>query len=150
VIIQADARDPRSILQQPDAQRLLDLSRPLGVLLIALLHFIPDDAAAAQLMRTLQDCIAPGSYVAVSHALSEPTAALTPEGLSASTQVYRQSDSPFAARAREHIAHLLAGLELVKPGLVYVPLWRPEGPDDVFLQEPERSAMLAAVGRKPA
>jgi hypothetical protein len=62
--------------------------------------------------------------------------------------VYQRSTAAFAARSRAQIQQLIAPLELVEPGLVYAPLWQPEGPDDVLLEEPERSAILAAVGRK--
>jgi hypothetical protein len=147
-VIQADARHPEQVLQHPDVVRLLDVSRPIGVLVVALLHFIRDDAEARQLMCALSDLVAPGSYFLFSHALSEATAVLTPGGLATASSVYDQSTSPFTARSRECIAQLLAEFQLVEPGLVLLPLWRPEGPDDVFIDEPKRSAALAAVGLK--
>ena len=58
------------------------------------------------------------------------------------------ADTQLSGLARAQIQQLIAPLELVEPGLVYVPVWRPEGPDDVLLEEPQRSAGLAAVGRK--
>jgi SAM-dependent methyltransferase len=149
-VIQADARQPEQVLEHAEARQLLDLSQPVGVLVVALLHFIRDDAEAEQLMRSLRDVVAKGSYFVFTHAMSEPTVVLTPEGLATAARVYDRSTSPFAARSREGIARLVAELDLVDPGLVLVPLWRPEGPDDVFIAEPERSAGLAAVGFKRA
>ena len=147
-VIQADARRPETIFQHEEARQLLDVTRPLGVLVVALLHFIADDDEAQTLMEALYDLVAPGSYFAFSHAMSEPTAVLTPQALETASRVYLQSPTPFAARSRERIQRLVEHLELVEPGLVYPPLWRPEGPDDTFLNEPERTAGLGAVGRK--
>jgi hypothetical protein len=149
-VLQADARQAQVILQHPETVRLIDFKEPVGVLAVALLHFIPDDAEAEQVIRSLVTAIAPGSYLVFSHALGEPTVALTPDGLERATAVYQQSTSPFTVRTRERIGQLLDGLELVDPGLVLVPLWRPEGPEDVLLAEPERASVLAAVGRRPA
>jgi hypothetical protein len=149
-VIQADALEPERVIQHPDAQRLLDLTQPVGVLVVALLHFVPDDADALELMRSLNAIVTRGSYFVFTHAMSEPTAVLTTEGLAQMSSVYQQSTARFAARSRERIEQLVAGLDLVTPGLVYLPLWRPEGPDDVFMQEPARSAGLAGVGFKSA
>jgi SAM-dependent methyltransferase len=147
-VIQADARHLEQILQHPEASRLLDVSRPLGVIVVALLHFIRDDAEAQQLMHTLSHLVARGSYFLFSHALSEATMVLTPGGLATASRVYDQATSPFTARSRESIEQLVAGLHLVEPGLVLSPRWRPEGHDDVFVDAPERAAALAAVGLK--
>jgi SAM-dependent methyltransferase len=147
-VVQADARQVDQLVQHPDVLRLLDLSQPLAVLLVALLHFIPDDEKASQMFAQLYAVAARGSYFVLTHALSEPTAARTAEGLDAASDVYRGSTAPFAARTRPQIERLIAPLDLVDPGLVYLPLWRPESPDDMLLDEPERSAGLAAVGRR--
>lgn len=69
--IRADARHPKLILAHPEVRRLLDLSRPLGVLLVAVLHFIPDDGEAYATVKTLRGEVAPGSYIAISHATHE-------------------------------------------------------------------------------
>ena len=57
--------------------------------------------------------------------------------------------NPARARTRAEVAQLFEGFELVEPGLVYTPRWRPEEPDDVLLDQPERSLAFAGVGRKP-
>jgi len=147
-VIQADAREIDHLLENREVQQLLDISKPVGVLLVALLHFVPDDATASQILAHLYEVVAPGSFFAFSHALDERTAAVTPEVLEAASGVYQRATAPFAARTRERITRLVAPLELVEPGLVYLPLWRPESADDVLLNEPARAAALAAVGRK--
>jgi hypothetical protein len=145
MVIQADARDVDRLITE--AGSLLDLAQPVGVLLVALLHFIPDDETARRVVVQFNDAMPPGSYVVVSHALSEPTVVLTPEGLDAAQGVYQRATAPFTARTRERIERLVEPLDLVEPGLALLPLWRPEGPDDVLLDEPKRAAALAAVGR---
>jgi SAM-dependent methyltransferase len=147
-VVQADARDVDQLVANSDVRRLLDFSQPVAVLIVAMLHFVHDDLEARQIISRLFEVVAPGSYFVFSHALSEETDLLTPEILAATTSVYKRSTAVFAARSRLEIQQLLAPLELVEPGLVYVPLWRPEGPDDVLLEAPERSSILAAVGRK--
>lgn len=147
-VVQADARNVDQLVAESELRRLLDFSQPVAVLMVAVLHFVHDELEARQIVSRLFDAVAPGSYFVFSHALSEETVALTPEGLAATTSVYQRSTAAFAARSRAQIQQLIAPLELVEPGLVYAPLWQPEGPDDVLLEEPERSAILAAVGRK--
>ncbi len=63
--------------------------------------------------------------------------------------LYARSTTPLRVRSRAEIERFFDGLELVEPGLVLAPLWRPEGSDDLFLDHPERSVNLAGVGRKP-
>jgi hypothetical protein len=144
-VIQADARQPEIILRHPEVRRLIDFTRPLGVLLAAVLPFIVDDVEAVRVVHVLRETMAPGSYLVISHG--------TDEGLPRATvaqgeQVYRRSTNPAKGRSRAAIAAFFKGLELVEPGIVYAPLWRPEGSRDLLLDEPERSAVYAGVGYK--
>ncbi len=144
-VVQADARRPGAILAHPDVQRLLDRDRPLAVLLVALLHFIPDDAEARGLVRQLRDALAPGSYLALSHASTEGM----PQESREHERLYNRTPTPMRMRSRAEIARFFEGFDLVEPGVVYIPLWRPEGPDDLFLEAPERCTGFAGVARKP-
>ena len=72
-IIEADLRDPAAILDDPATRRLIDFSQPAGLLLIAILHFIADAEDPWQLVRTLRDALAPGSYLVLSHGTDEGT-----------------------------------------------------------------------------
>ena len=143
--LQADARWPERIVQHPDVRRLVDFTRPLGLLLVTVLHYIPDDAVAAHTAQYLYDVLAPGSYVAMSHSTNEGSSGGLAEQM---REITAQSTNPTGVRSRAQIQRLLAGLELVPPGLVWLPEWRPESPDDVLLDQPDRSTCLAAVGRR--
>ncbi len=142
-VIQADARRPDRILNHPEVKRLLDLSRPLAVLLLVILPFVPDDEEAYGVVRSLRDALAPGSYIAISHSTYEN---VPREIIEQTTKLYAEAAYPFKPRSRTQMQQFFAGLEWVEPGLVYAPRWWPEGPDDVFLDQPERSMLLAGVG----
>jgi hypothetical protein len=114
--------------------------------MVALLHFLTDDAEAHRVVRTLRQAMPPGSYLAISHASVE---GIEPESRARAEALYARSGNPIKMRTRAEIASFFEGLDLVEPGLVYVPLWRPEGQDDIFLDEPERSNGFVGVGRKP-
>jgi hypothetical protein len=144
-VVRADIRQPEPILRHTEVARLLDLSRPVGVLLLSVLHFVPDDAEAYHLVRVLRDVMAPGSYLALSHVTYER---LSAEAIEQGEAVYARSTTPAKGRTRAEIAAFFEGLDLVEPGLVYLPLWRPESSRDVFHDEPERSLIFAGVGRK--
>jgi len=144
--IEADARQPERLLQHPDIQRLLDFRRPIGVLIVALLHFLPNDADAYGLVRAVRDALAPGSYIAITHGTAD---AMPPDIAAQTEQLYAGTSNPGKYRSRSAVEGFFAGLTLVEPGVVYVPLWRPEGPDDLFMHDPERSINFAGVGYKP-
>jgi len=144
--LRADARDPTAILDHPTTRRLLDRDRPVGVLLLTLLHFVPDDGEAYGLVATLRAALPPGSYLALSHANYE---AVAPAILAQLKQLYGGTSNPAKERSRAAIANFFAGLELAEPGLVYAPRWHPDDPDDPFLDRPGRSLSLVGVARKP-
>jgi SAM-dependent methyltransferase len=119
--IQADLRDPRPLLAHPDLRTFLDLSEPVAVLLVAVLHFVPDQPA--RLIGHFRDAIAPGSYLVISHASTEGQ---PPGGIEDARAVYARSAEPVIMRSRAEIAALFDGFTLVEPGLVRLPLWRPD------------------------
>jgi len=145
-IIDVDARDIGSILTHSDVRRLLDFSRPVGVLIIALLHFITSDDEAHALVRTLHDALAPGSYIAIAHATVDDVPADIARQLE---QLYAGTTNPGRARSRAAIEAFFTGLTTVDPGVVLAPLWRPESTRDLFLDEPERAINFVGIGKKP-
>jgi len=145
--IRADARQPDKILAHPALSALLDLRRPVGILMVALLHFVTDDATAIHLVRRLVDGVGSGSFLVLSHATRD-TEAVPPEVREQMQRLYGGTSSPLIDRPHDKIAQFFDGLELIQPGVVYVPLWRLEGPDEVFLDQPARSISSGAVGRK--
>jgi len=145
-VVEADARDIPNILTHPDVHRLLDFSRPVGVLVIALLHFITDDDEAHGLVRALRDALALGSYLAIAHATTDD---VPEEAARQLAQLYAGTTNPGRGRSRNEIKAFFAGLTLVEPGVVLAPLWRPESSRDLFLDEPGRAINYVGVGMKP-
>jgi O-methyltransferase involved in polyketide biosynthesis len=138
--IDADARDPEGILAS-DAMKVLDRAQPVAVLLVAVLHFFPDDAVARHVVETLMAAMAPGSYLVVSHAAA---GLLEPEEEQRVQTVVAAED--FRLRTRQEIAAFSAGLELADPGIVPVQRWRP--PAGQPIPEDHEIGMYAFVARK--
>lgn len=144
-VLQTDICFPEQVLAHPVVARWLDFERPVAILLVFVLHFVPEDAAASRLVRMLRDAMAPGSYLVISHGTVEPMA---PRVVAEQTALSRQTSHTLHLRSRAQIAAYFAELAMVEPGLVYLPLWRPEGSDDRWFDQPERSASYGGIGRK--
>lgn len=142
-VLSADLRHPDAVLAAPEVREHLDLSRPVGVLLLSVLHFVDDEAGPARIVAGYTGALAEGSHVALSHGTLEDTA----DGDGA-VELYNSARSPGAVRSRTRaeIAALLGDLTLVEPGLVRLPLWHPEDPADLP-PDAERHFLYAAVGR---
>ncbi|MFF3846950.1 SAM-dependent methyltransferase [Streptomyces sp. NPDC002328] len=143
-VVAADLRKPREILASPQVEQLLDLERPVALLLVAILHFVEDEddpyAAVAELARAL----APGSLLVLTHASYEgiPLPQQRAEG---AVDVYKDIRNPLIMRSRDEIARFFEGYDMVEPGLVPMPLWRPEtAPED---EDPYAFSGFAGVGR---
>jgi hypothetical protein len=143
-IVLADLRDPAAILAHPGLRAMIDFTRPVALLLVAILHFIPDGEDPAAIVATLRDALPDGSYLALSHA----TVDFHPPGTaSQAAALYRNATAPFVPRSREQVMAFFDGFDLVEPGLVQAPLWRPDGrpprPRDL-----EKIGIYAGIGRK--
>ena len=133
VVVQADLRQPEEILAHPGVTGLIDFDRPLGLLLLGVMHFLSDDEAHAVLER-LRRAVAPGSILVISHL----TADSDPEGMARFVDVL--TSAPDAAvvipRPRDQVERFFAGFELVDPGIAAVHRWRPRlngGADQFWL-----------------
>ncbi|TVZ01028.1 SAM-dependent methyltransferase [Trebonia kvetii] len=138
--VDADVTDPRAIVS--GAAETLDVGRPVAILLMATLGYVLEDAAAAEILLTLAGAVPAGSHVALYHQASDldPAMAVTTQRWNA------LSGQPVTLRSRAQLTALLAGLELVPPGLVPVTDWQPAPDDPRF----ERAVpVYAAVARKP-
>lgn len=144
-VIQDDLRHTAAILGHPTTQRLLDLQRPLAVLAVAVLHFIPDDGEVVATLAALREVVCPGSYLALSHATEDPP---SPALGAPEARLYTRTDQPLTPRSLEQVRRFLAGWEVMAPGVVYTPCWRPEDASEPLLEAPERAAAYAGVGYK--
>jgi SAM-dependent methyltransferase len=132
--VRADIRRPSEILADPAVARLLDFDRPIGLLAIAVLHFVPEGEAV---ISALREIMAPGSFLAISTGTNE---GLTPEQRERIENAYAKSSAPAVIRSRTEIERLFTGFDLVDPGLVHVAKWRTDGPET-------QGRLLAGVGR---
>jgi len=120
--IRGDIRDPDAVLADPVLGACLDLSRPVAVLVFGVLHFVSHEEDAPGIMAKIRDYLAPGSYLAVSVGTSDGA---DPEMITEATQTYAGARMPFTLRSRDQILDLFDGFDLVEPGLVSLPEWRP-------------------------
>jgi len=142
--IHADLRDPAAILAHPDTRAVLDFGQPIALMLVAILHFIPDELQPAQIIATLVDALPSGSYLAASHLTTEHDAAAT----SAGQQTMREAGMAMQKRNSDVFASLaFAGLDLVPPGVVLASEWRPAGTGPRPL--PSQVNCYAGIARKP-
>lgn len=145
--LQADLRDPEAVLGSTQVTGFLDLSKPVAVLMLMTLHFVPDTDDPTGIMSGYLDAVAPGSHLAFSHGTNEYRPADT-DGI---TAVYSQASHGIVPRDRARIAELIEGWDLVEPGLVDVIHWRPEAAElenDPLGGDVARYSTFAAVGRK--
>ncbi|WP_050996989.1 MULTISPECIES: SAM-dependent methyltransferase [Frankia] len=141
--VDADLRDPAAILDSPELQKTLDLSRPLALSLVAIFHFLPDEDDPYGIVRRLVDALPSGSYLVLTHG----TADFDP-GAEEFAAAYRQRGVPFQLRSRAEVERLFDGLELVDPGLLVAHRWRPDDDDSMSLLDAQ-VGLYGGVARKP-
>ena len=123
VTIRGDIRDPDTVLANEALLRCIDFSQPVAVLLLSVLHFISHEEDAPGIVARFRERMAPGSYLAISVGTSDDA---DPGMLAEATQTYAGARMPFTLRSRAQILDLFDGFDLVEPGLVSLPEWRPE------------------------
>jgi O-methyltransferase involved in polyketide biosynthesis len=139
----ADLRDPETILTDPGLRELIDFTEPVAVLLIAILHFFPDADDPGRILATLRDALPPGSYLAVSHG----TADFHDQArVRRASEVYAKAAAPVALRSHQQVSGFFEGFDLVEPGVVQVPLWRPDH-EPLPPGELAKVAIYGGVGR---
>ncbi|MGE5133357.1 MAG: SAM-dependent methyltransferase [Gemmatimonadota bacterium] len=120
--IDADLREPHEILADPAVTGTLDFSQPIALMLVAILHFLPDGNHPGEIVRTLMDALPSGSYLVASHVTPEHD----PAGVGGLEQTYRSGGVACQARPADDFAQLaFPGLQMVDPGVVLVSDWRP-------------------------
>lgn len=149
-VIEADVRRPDDVITHPETRRLIDFSQPVGLLIVAVLHFVPDEDDPWQPVKSYLDAVPPGSYLALSHGTGD---GMSPRLRQALTKIYEQTPTPPADRTRTEIEQFFRGLEIMppypgaEPELIFAGLWGADDPDQA---DSDGSRMeYAAVARKP-
>jgi hypothetical protein len=144
-VITADMTEPEKVLTDPDAQRLIDFDRPVAALFLSVAHFVPDDQVVRQMLDTVMDTLAPGSYVAFSQIVGADKASVEQ-----SNQIMESRGVTWKNRVQADVIQILHGFEPVPPGLVDVKDWRPDPfqPALTTVAEPLRPYLGASAGDK--
>lgn len=138
--VHADLRDIRTVLADPASVAVLDLTQPVAVLMVAVLHFVPGNAT--RITGTLAALLPPDSLLIISHGTAEP-AHYDGSAARTVTSIYAKTPTPLQLRSREQIIDLFTGFELTDPGLVTVDQWHPTAETT----DPPIPGFLAGVGR---
>ena len=141
-IVAGDLRNPAAILAHPEVRAVLDFDRPIAVLLVAILHFVTDDEDPRGIIDALMGAVAPGSCLVISHGTGD----FDPEGSAASAKAYEKSSARTAGRTHKEITGFFDGLDLLDPGVVTLPRWRPDAGAPA---SSENVWLYGGVARKP-
>ena len=144
-VIPADIADAGSVLTSPGVASVIDLTQPVCVLLVSVLHFLPP-AQADLAVAAYRQAMAPGSYLVI----SAGTSTGTDPGLIESLQAAYRGTAPVTGHSQAEIAAWFHGLALAPPGLTDIRDWQPDAPGDPGRQLPSRGRFLAGVACKPA
>ncbi|HEY6296342.1 MAG TPA: SAM-dependent methyltransferase [Streptosporangiaceae bacterium] len=142
-VVEGDLRDPATILAHPDVRELLDWDQPIGLLMCGILHYVLDEEHPAEIVAQLYQALPPGSYVFIHHLLQldDPASATLQEQM-------RKGVGRAQFRTLDQVRVLFDGLELVEPGLVLVPDWRPDPGTPDVRYHPVLQMACAGVARK--
>jgi O-methyltransferase involved in polyketide biosynthesis len=143
-VVDSDLLEPEALLEAPALRAAIDFDRPIGLLLCGIVHYVSDEEDPAGVIARLVAPLPSGSHVFLHHLVEAGT-----PGEKAAEAAMRQGMGRGYFRTHEQVRGLLAGLDLVEPGLVRVPDWRPDGSEDSADDHPVLRLAVAAVGRKP-
>ncbi|MEW9532172.1 SAM-dependent methyltransferase [Microbispora sp. NPDC049125] len=145
IAMSGDLRDPASIFDDPAVRDHIDFTRPFAVLLVAVLHFVPEDEVADRVVAEIRDRLTPGSGLVVSHIYQGDG---DEETATAGKRLYSTTTSGgLTSRSVPQIASYFEGMTVLEPGIVPVQAWRPDVPWDVPV-DLTGPGVLGAVGRK--
>jgi hypothetical protein len=142
-IIERDLFEPQTILADPELGRLIDFDEPVAFMFLSILHFVPDEVNPAGLIAQLLAPFPKGSHVAISHATPDATPAVNDV-----QRVFDKATEQAHVRSRIEVAKLVVGLDILEPGLVWLPEWRPD-PDTTMPPNVAESYYCAVVASKP-
>jgi hypothetical protein len=140
--VHADLREPEAILEHPALARTLDLSRPVGLMLVSILMLLPDADDPWALVGRLRDALPPGSCLVVSHVTGD----FDPKAVASVAEAENDGRLPLTPRGHEAVSRFFGGWELLEPGVAPVMAWSPEGPAP---EDPRAAYYWAGAARKP-
>jgi len=149
VAIQADLREPEVILGHPEVRQLIDFNQPIALLLMAILHFIPDDEDPLGIVARFRETLPTGSYLAISHGTRDVpvrpdmSAAEMAEMGARVEQLYQLTTASLVTRSRAEVERFFDGFDLLDPGLVEIQGWRPDNQSSML-----PGGFYGGVGRK--
>lgn len=151
--VQADLRNPAAVLAEPQIRALLDLDRPIALLMVMVLHFVPDADDPGAIITAYREALAPGSALVLAHG-SRDTEGMPTSHLHTARKMYEQSVSSVSLRSQDEVRALFDGFTLVEPGVTWVPEWRAGFAEQADEHAPDARPDLpragyAGVGIKP-
>jgi len=147
--IEADLRDPDSVMRHPEVRELIDFDQPIALLLMAILHFVPDDEDPYGIVARFRDALPAGSYLALSHGTRDIPARpdMSPEAMAEMgakvERLYQLTTASLVTRTHAQVERFFDGFDLLDPGLVEIQLWRPDEVDALL-----PGGFYGGVGRK--
>lgn len=141
--VHGDLRDPVAVCANPAVREVIDFRQPVAVILSAVLHFIADDAEAAGIVDGYMNAAAPGSSLVVSHHTDDARS----NQEARAREIYTKAAQPLIPRTRDQVTTFFHATELIAPGVVLSPLWRPDSGETA--QHPPLYFGYVGVGRKP-
>jgi SAM-dependent methyltransferase len=147
--IKADLREPDVVLGHPEVRELIDFDQPIALLLVAILHFLPDEEGPLGIVARFRDALPTGSYLVISHATrdipvrTDMSAEAMAEMGARVERLYQQTTAFMVTRTRAQVERFFDGFDLLAPGLVEIQLWRPDDPNSIL-----PGGFYGGVGRK--
>jgi S-adenosyl methyltransferase len=147
--IEADLRDPDSVMRHPEVRELIAFDQPIALLLMAILHFVPDDEDPYGIVARFRDALPAGSYLALSHGTRDIPARpdMSPEAMAEMgakvERLYQLTTASLVTRTHAQVERFFDGFDLLDPGLVEIQLWRPDEADALL-----PGGFYGGVGRK--
>lgn len=142
VFVQADIRRPKDLLAHPAVQAAFDFTKPIALLACAVLHMVGDEDDPAGVLANLAEPMVPGSYLILSHLSPDSR----PHDIAKGAELFQATSAPITPRSYARILRFFDGFELLEPGLVNTPAWRPNRP----IGNVTRYSTMGGVGMKPA
>jgi trans-aconitate methyltransferase len=145
IVVEGDMRQPYQLMADQTLRQHIDFEQPFALLLVAVLHFIPDDEHPGDIVDYFKDLLPSGSYLVISHGVTDD---LKPEATEQVNAIYGNASAPAIARDSKDVAQFFDGLQLIDPGLVPVQAWRNLARNmwQANTDKPEKRKPTVAVG----